>query len=103
MRNVYGLVIAQFDGPMEGSNVLIMMTTSQGVTGSIDSVSPGDPNPTPVDQIPSDGCTYVWLEKPSVGMPFMVACTREANHEGRQHVAEGTEDTGVIAVHPWEA
>lgn len=79
-----------------------MMTSSRSVTEVLDSVRVGEPNPTPIELIPTDGCTYVWLVNPDVGAPYIVACTREADHDGRQHVAEGTEDTGVLAVHPWE-
>lgn len=82
------------------SNVIVMMSTQSVVADSLDTVRPGDTNPTPVDEIPLEGCTFVW-ETVDAGAPFIVACTREDGHDGRQHVAQGDDETGVIAVHPW--
>lgn len=64
----------------------------------LDMVSAGDLSPTPVELIPENGCTFCWVI-PTEGADCIVVCTREADHEGRQHVAEG--DETVLAVHPW--
>lgn len=88
-----------FDCPVGLSNVSVMMLTTD--TDPLDSVEPGDPNPTPTDQIPDNGCTFTWMLRTPGGTPYVVACTRVFDHDGRQHVAEGTDDTGVLSVHPW--
>ncbi len=64
----------------------------------LDTVSPGDPIPTPIELIPEHGCTFCWVI-PTEGADCIVVCTRDAAHQGRQHVAEGEET--VLAVHPW--
>lgn len=68
---------------------------------ALDSVKPGDPNPTPIDQIPLDGCTFTWVSPLPQGTKFIAMCTRTKGHDGKQHVAEGDDTTGVLAVHPW--
>lgn len=82
------------------SNVYVMMTTQSAVADRLDTVKPGDPNPTPIDEIPLEGCDFVW-ETTEGSAAYLVACTRDNGHEGRQHVAQGDDDSGVIAVHPW--
>lgn len=79
----------------------MMTMTAEASANSLDFVQPGDPNPTPIDEIPLDGCTFTWAVRESVGAPFIVCCTRGAGHDGKQHVAEGAEE-GVLAVHPWK-
>lgn len=66
------------------------------VADRLDSARPGDPNITDVDYIPLVGCTFSWLNDRQ-----RVYCTRDEGHEGRQHVAEGDDTIGVLAVHPW--
>lgn len=69
----------------------------------LDIVQPGDPNVTDIDaDIPLDGCTYTWTIKREL-RTHIVVCTRANGHVGKQHVAEGTPVTGVLAVHPWTA
>jgi hypothetical protein len=76
------------------------VTVPLTVISPLDTVSPGDPSPTPVDLIPEHGCTFCWVI-PTEGADCIVVCTRDAGHDGRQHVAEGDETVGVLAVHPW--
>lgn len=63
--------------------------------GLFDTVKVGDPNPTDADSEALHPCDYGWSEG---GLRYI--CTR-SRHQGRQHVAEGNERTGVVAVHPW--
>lgn len=71
-------------------------------TDPLDTVQPGDPNVTEIDDIPLNGCTFTWSFKRDL-RSHTVVCTRPNGHVGRQHVAEGTPVTGILAVHPWKA
>lgn len=79
----------------------MMMSTRSVVADRLDTVRPGDKNPTSVEEIPLEGCTFVW-ETVDKGATFIVVCTRKDGHDGKQHVAEGDDESGVIAVHPWQ-
>lgn len=69
------------------------------VPSVFDTVVVGSPNPTPIEYVPETACDYVWQETID-SVPVMWCCTREAHTSG-QHVAEGSDETGVLAVAPW--
>lgn len=76
------------------------MMTTRSVASALDTVKVGGPIVNPVDEILANPCIFSWEVHDDVA-PYLVVCTRDAEHEGAQHVAEGDEETGVLAVHPW--
>lgn len=73
-----------------------MLLMGDTVVDPLDSVKPGDPNS---GLTVTSGCAFHWTER--IGsVPYPVRCTRSF-HLGTQHVAEGDDSTGVIAVHAW--